>query len=340
MDDSIGKKLDEYLTSITLIGFSGVIFVAKDKQILLSKGYGAANKKKAIPFSNKTVFDIGSITKQFTAAAILKLEMQDRLSVNDPISKYFADVPLDKSKITIHHLLTHSAGFIPILGEDYYPITRDEYIKLALNSLLINPAGDIFLYSNVGYSLLGAIIEIVTKQSYEQYLNENIFKPAGMTKTGYKIPEWKQEELAMGYTLNDEEWGTPLDKAWAQDGPYWNLCANGGILSTTEDLYRWHLALEGEEVLSKRAKEKLFKPQISRQAKPALLYGYGWFLNKTKRGTKLIWHSGGNNIFYAEFRRYIDEGIVVIVATNTAMYQASKEIEKLIELIFASVPNN
>jgi CubicO group peptidase (beta-lactamase class C family) len=137
VNSEIGKSLDEYFTSIAASDFSGVIFVVKGNQITLSKGYGAANRKKHIPFTSKTAFDIGSITKQFTAAAILKLEMQEKLRVTDTIDKFIADVPSDKAAITIHHLLTHSAGFVNNFRQsDYAPLKRDEFIKLALGSEL------------------------------------------------------------------------------------------------------------------------------------------------------------------------------------------------------------
>ncbi|HVG29732.1 MAG TPA: serine hydrolase [Pyrinomonadaceae bacterium] len=107
----MGERIDEYFTSIAASDFSGVLLVVKNEQVIVSKGYGAANTARRIPFTDKTVFDIGSITKQFTSAAILKLEMQGRLRVADPLSRFIAGVPPDKAAITIHHLLTHSAGF-------------------------------------------------------------------------------------------------------------------------------------------------------------------------------------------------------------------------------------
>ncbi len=326
----IGKRLDEYFTSIAASGFSGVLLVVKNDQVLLSKGYGLANSRKHTPFTDKTVVDIGSITKQFTAAAILKLEMQGKLRTTDAIGKHIPGVPAEKSAITIHQLLTHSAGFENnFRQDDYAPLQRDEFIKLAMDAKLKFAPGTDFNYSNIGYSLLGAIIEIVTKQSYERYLFENLFTPAGITETGYQIPKWKRDEVAVGYYIYGFEWGSPLDKAWDTDGPYWNMRAATGMLSTVSDLYKWHLALGGEEVLSKAAKLRFFTPHIV-----AKHYGYGWVFTKTPRGTTLIWHDGSNKVFNAYFRRYVDEGVVAIIATNNASHQAEKEIGKLDELIF------
>jgi CubicO group peptidase (beta-lactamase class C family) len=332
----LGTKLDTQMRQVADKGFSGVLFVAKDGQIVLEKGYGLADRENKTTYSPKTVFDVGSITKQFTGAAILKLETQGKLRTQDKISKYLKDVPADKAGITLHHLLTHSAGLIDVLGDDYEKLSRDEMIKGALASKLQTAPGAKYEYSNLGYSLLGAIIEIVTGKSYERYLHDNLFKPAGMKETGYVIPKWKRERLAVGYAPDGSRWGTPLDHLWDKDGPFWNLRANGGILSTVGDLYKWHLALEGEKILSKEAKEKYFAPHIAEQPEAVSFYGYGWVNQKTPRGTTLIWHDGGNGFFYADFRRYIDEKVVYIVATNSRISSFRKEYAQVLRSIFSA----
>jgi CubicO group peptidase (beta-lactamase class C family) len=215
------------------------------------------------------------------------------------------------------------------LGRDYAPVKRDEFIKSAIDSRLKFSPGQGFNYSNVGYGLLGAIIEIVTHQSYERYLYDNLLKPAGLTKTGCMIPKWNTDDVAVGYMRIGLPWGTSLNKAWDTDGPYWNMRASQGVLSTVGDLYKWHIALNGDRILSKKAKEKLFTPHIIDRH-----YGYGWVVSKTRRGTRLIWHDGSNKIFNAHFRRYVDEGVVVIIATNDERHTADREIMKIEELVF------
>jgi CubicO group peptidase (beta-lactamase class C family) len=163
--------------------------------------------------------------------------------------------------------------------------------------------------------------------SYEAYLREHLFEPAGMKLTGYKLPQWKHNDLAHGYIFW-RDWGTPLDHLWNTDGPYWNLRANGGILSTVNDMYLWHLALTGTKVLSETSKQKLFAPYISEDKSDTSWYCYGWVRQKTPRGTTVIQHNGSNMVFYADIQRFIDEDAVIIMMANCGPIFLSKYIRK------------
>lgn len=300
----LGKKLDLYLTRIAPFGFSGALLVAKDGEIVLNNGYGMAIRAKGVGNTAETVFSTGSITKQFTAAAIMKLEMQGMLNTDDAISKYLDGVPEDKAKITLHNLLTHTSGLVQDVGMDYDVAHRDETVKKILEQQLEFAPGERFEYTNVGYTLLAAIIEKVSGRSYAEYLDENLFEPDGMRFTGYRMPEWDKKVVAHWY-VGETDNGTPLEKPY----PYWNLMGNGGILSTTEDMYKWHLALSGDAVLSAGAKEKLYTPFLND-------YAYGWDVLKTEHGT-LIQHNGGSMLGNsAEFMRFVDADVVIVLFCN------------------------
>ena len=263
------KNVEAYLEKLEKIGYSGSALIAFNGKPVYREAIGYSDREQKIKNSPKTIFDIGSITKQFTAAAILKLEMQGKLSTDDKITKYFQNVPPDKSDITIHQLLRHASGLRGGVGGDYEKIGEAEFVEKVLASPLRSPVGTQFGYSNVGYSLLALIVEKVSGQSYEQYLYENLWKPAGMEMTGYSRPNFDKDLIAVGYK-SDERWGKPTEKEWAGDAPYLHLKGNGGILSTTEDLLKWDQALLETRSFQRKRKENTTFP-CSERTKPATL---------------------------------------------------------------------
>ncbi len=338
----LGKKLDQHLTQLVEKGFSGQLLVAQKGKIILAKGYGLADREKRLPVTTDTASPIGSVSKQFTGAAILKLEMQGKLAVNDSITKYFKNVPPDKEGITIHHLLTHTSGIPHSVGRCQASTTRDDFVQMAMNSKLKFKPDEKYDYSNHGYDLLGAIIEIASGQSYEQYLRDNLFRPAGMKTTGDFLPRWKPNQVSVGYR-DGKRWGTFFEKIYDLDLPVtkpngyvWCDQASGAILSTVNDLYKWHRALEDNRVLSAEAKRKYFTPHVAEGEGATSYYGYGWALFTTPRKTKLIAHNGGvNDVFFANFRRYVDEQIVFIIITNSLFKEqgalaVSREVTQII----------
>jgi CubicO group peptidase (beta-lactamase class C family) len=331
---SVGMSLDQRMRQAEAGGFSGVVLAAHKGHIIIAKGYGWADKEHGITFDSSTVFDIGSITKQFTAAAIVKLETMGKLRVNDLMSLYIQGVPEDKATITIHQLLTHTAGFPDSLGDDYEKADTEGFLKLALGCKLRHTPGEKNSYSNVGYSLLGIIIEKVSGMSYETFLRKELLTPAGMDATGYVLPDWKTRRVAHGYQSGWKDWGTPLDHPWGCDGPWWHLKANGGILSNVHDMYRWHQALSSGGVLPAEAVAKLQTAYVKESGLlPSTSYGYGWVVEKTKDGKTMISHNGSNAIFYAEIRRWIEDDKVLIVASNRADFWALKIVKNLSEIL-------
>ena len=342
----LGKKLDAHLTKLVDKGFSGVVFVAKKDKIMLAKGYGYSDREKRIPSTTKTVFPIGSVTKQFTAAAVVKLEMQGKLQFTDPITKYFKDVPPDKTKITIHQLLTHSSSIPSEVGSCTQIKTRDDFVVMALNAPLDFEPGTKYRYSNSGYDLLAIIVELPSGAPFEEYVSENLFKPAGMKQTGIFVPKYSLENIAIGYR-DGKRWGTVYEKLLRYDYPTkklsgaygFQLCGRGSglILSTIGDLYKWHKQFEGERVFTKAAKEKIFTPHIPEGEGAASFYGYGWAIFPTPRKTKLITHNGSvNNVFKADFHRYVDEDVVFVIMTNS-LYSEQGAISvspQIAEIIF------
>jgi len=309
-------RIDRYLAAMDSIGFSGTVLVEIDGHEVVSKGYGFGDAGRHVRNAPATVFDIGSITKQFTAAAILKLEMQGRLSTGDTISRFFGTLPNDKKDITIHDLLRHQSGLVSTVGGDYDPIGEAAFLDTVFSSTLLFPTGTAFSYSNIGYSLLAMIIERVSHQDYETYLYENLWKPARMETTGYSRPAFARDSIAVGYSGDGRAWGRPTDKAWDHGAPYWHLKGNGGILSTAGDLLLWNHCLMTDAVLSDEARRKMYHPALREDETGDAIYAYGWDVSRTVRKTTRIWHNGSNRIFYADFMRFPEEHVTLILLSN------------------------
>ncbi len=332
-EDETSKKIEHYLSELENAGFYGAVLVELHGAVIISEGYGFSNTAEQLKNTKTTVFDIGSITKQFTAAAVLKLEMQGKLSTEDNISKYFEGLPADKESITIHDLLRHQSGLIGNVGKDYEKITEEEFLNQVFASGLRFETGTGFSYSNIGYSFLAMIVERVSHQDYETYLYENLWKPANMEMTGYIRPDFDPNLIATGYYRDGRVWGKPTDKEWDASSPYWHLKGNGGVLSTIEDLYKWHKSLLTEAVLSKEALQKFYHPTLRTEETESSYYAYGWDISKTPRNTTQVWHNGGNNFLYADFLKFIDEDITMIMLSNKShpnFDQLSFEIAKMI----------
>ena len=311
------SRIDNYLTAGTNNGFSGAISVMKNGELIISKGYGMANKDTNTANNSNTIFDIGSNTKQFTAAAILKLAEQGKLSVTDPLSKFFKEVPEDKKNITIHQLLSHSAGFLDALDRDFTEISEADFFKELFASKLLSVPGETYAYSNTGYSVLGKIIELASGQEYETYLHEQLFKPAGMHQTGYLIPEWDNKQLSRSYNRGILENDAAIMRYQEDGNINWHLKANGGMYSTQKDMLLWYEALRTHKVLSKASIEKLTIPHITYESGSyTYAYAYGWTIRILENGMKRLAHNGSNGAYSHTIIWFPEEDIYIVYATN------------------------
>jgi len=302
------KRLTDYLKQVSAFGFSGQILVVEKDKILLKKSYGYANRENLKSNNDKTLFNIASLTKQFTAAAILRLEADGKLKTDDAISKYLENVPNDKSNITIHQLLTHTSGLNRGQDGEKNTSREDTVAKIFKQPLAAKP-GEKFIYSNNGYQLLAAVIEKISKQNFTSYLEENLFKPAGLTQTGfYQNANPDNNRIAQSYN----EW-TKL-KSFAEWNKGWNY-GSGSIVSNVSDLYKWIRALAKNKILPPAQKEKLFRKFTVTDNKD-VAYGYGWFIKNLADGKTLIYHGGDNAGYHSEFRWYVEDKRLIIILAN------------------------
>lgn len=311
-----GTAVGDYFAELDALDFTGTV-MAETPEGVWSAGFGAADRSAGVDNATDTVFDIGSLTKQFTAAAVLRLEMDGRLSVDDTIGQYLDGLTPAQGEITLHQLLTHTSGVPHAIGLDDEVVALPDYLARLANTRFPATPIDQYAYSNVGYSLLGAVVEAVSGDPYEVYLRDALFEPAGMLQTGYVLPDWTDATIAVGYS-GDEVFGRPNEQPWEVDGPGWNLRANGGLLSTMPDLLLWDAALRTDEILDANAKEKMYTPHVEVDGGDGAFSGYGWNLVPLDDGTRLITHAGGNGIFYADLYRFVDHGVTIAMASNVA----------------------
>jgi CubicO group peptidase (beta-lactamase class C family) len=333
-----GLNIDRYLSAIEAFGFSGAIIVSEGEEIILRKGYGYANREARLPYTPDIIQTNGSITKQFTAAAILHLESRGALSVDDEISEYLDPLSEEMREITIHQLLTHSSGMPGGIGPDEEPIDVETYLeRLSSESLQFNPGSD-YAYSNTGYSLLGMIVEQVSGKSYEEFLREELLLPAGMKETGYFLPDWDSKRLAIGYRQG-ERWGEIHEKRYqtgqVENGPSWHYRANGGLLTTVDDMYTWLKTVQGRGVLDEKVVNRWTTGYVSENTGYSD-YGYGWVVYEHDRWGKVITHSGSNRIFEADFVWLPDLDLFFYIQGNTSMFPAANQGVNILAAAFDS----
>jgi CubicO group peptidase (beta-lactamase class C family) len=288
--------------------FMGSVLVARDKEILLSKGYGSANLEWNIPNTSLTKFRLGSITKQFTAASILLLEERGKLKVEDPIKKYLPDAPAAWDKMTVFHVLTHTAGIPSYTNSPEYPklepfpITPAQIVALFRDKPLDFTPGERMQYSNSGYVLLGYLIEKISGIRYQDFLQNNIFTPLGMQDTGYDSNSTVILRRAAGYARGSKS----LENAGFvhMSVPF----SAGGLYSTTEDLLRWESALFNGKLLSAESLKKMTTPYKDN-------YAFGLTV-RTVNGRKVIEHGGGIEGFNTYLSYFPESKVTVAVLGN------------------------
>jgi CubicO group peptidase (beta-lactamase class C family) len=310
------QEMDTFLQAYLDTGkFIGSALVARGDEVLLSQGYGMANLELDVPNTPETVFRLGSLTKQFTAAAILQLQDQGRLNVNDTLGQYLPDAP-HADEVTLAQLLSHSSG-IPDAAQISEGASYGEALRLArpVDEIISQPAGQSlaftpgsqYHYCNVCYVMLGRIVEKVSGQPYADYLAEHIFQPAGMTSTGYDDAGRIIDHRATGYNWD----GTTYRNSQFIDMS--NVRAVGDLVSTVLDMYKWDRALYTDTLVSAAARDAYFTPRISRGEGSS--YAYGWVIRETPEHT-LAEHSGEIMGFVSFVIRDPATQLYVVVLSN------------------------
>ncbi len=325
----ITTELQTYMDKVhDLWRFEGAVLVAYDGHVILSRGYGMANHDLDIPNTPTTKFFIGSITKQFTAAAVLRLQEQGLLNIDDPISRYLPFYPKNTGeKITIRHLMSHTSGLPNYTDKPEVALRRmnqltpEEIMLTFMYEPLDFEPGTQFAYSNSGYIVLGAIIERVSGQSYEAFLHHEIFKPSGMSNSGYARREAGLPDRADGYTIETEG-----ELVSALPMHFSILHTAGALYSTVEDMLKWDKALRSDTPLSHRSVEMMFTP--NQQG-----YAFGWFVERLYN-RRHAFHGGFLDGFNTTFDRWLDDKLCVVVFSNDDDAPVKKIARGLAAIVF------
>ncbi|HZF69128.1 MAG TPA: serine hydrolase domain-containing protein [Gemmatirosa sp.] len=307
-----------YVTRAVPFGWAGAVLVMRGDRLEASVGAGVADPVTGTSVAPGTVFDVASIAKQFTAAAILALQDDGRLRVTDSLSRFYPRAQGPMRHVTLHQLLTHTAGLeLDDLREEP-GVTRDSLERYVLAAPGPQAPGAPVMYSNVGYGLLAAVVERASGMPFEHYLERRLFARAGLRHTGMVRPDWRRATLAHGI-VDGADRGEPTRAThWLPDGPSWAVRGSGGMLSTVEDLARWTRALATGTVLSASALRAATTAHAPLPPNPLGItgVGYGWLLGSDAHGeVRLV--EGADRIFFSELRWYPARDVVVAFATNT-----------------------
>jgi len=298
----LGKRIDSLFTSYLDSGLSGAVLLAEQNKVTFEKAYGYSNNETKTLNTTKTLFNVASIGKQFTVYSILNLEKQGLLSTNDYLSKYIGRFNDLRDSITIHHLLTHRSGLTKE-GADLNYSTRAKFIESVKMGAPDSIPGKKYRYSNAGFSMLAAVVEIVSKQPFEQYLLKNIFEPCEMKNTGFPWEQRMNKTLfATGYN-NQHQPVAVQENIWAARGP-------GNLVTSVEDLFTWMKAFQNDKFLSPEIRAKILFDYFPGED------DYAWNKTVTNRKTKFLHKGGGRADFESRLMWFPDDGVIIIFSLN------------------------
>lgn len=311
--DGVSTKVDDYIRSeMQSQQIPGLaLAVIKDGQLVIAKGYGFANIEHQVPVKPETIFQSGSMGKQFTATAVMMLVEEGKLNLEDRITKYFPDGPEAWRNITLRHMLTHTSGMTDY-PEDFdlrHDYTEDElYQRIKPIPLAFQP-GEKWSYSNLAYVMLGILIHKVSGKFYGDFLQERVFKPLEMTTARVISEADIVPNRAAGYRVAD---GQVKNQSWVS--PSLNTTADGALYLTIYDMAKWDAALYTEKLLKKSSLEQMWTP-VKLNSGKTHPYGFGWSLGEV-RGHRIIEHGGAWQGFKAHIARYVDDKMTVILFAN------------------------
>jgi CubicO group peptidase (beta-lactamase class C family) len=312
------------------------LLVSRGGKILQAQGFGLANVELQVPVKPETIFQSGSVGKQFTATAVMMLVEEGKVQLDDPLSKFFDDAPATWKEVTVRELLSHTGGFgdYPKDFDFRKDWTEPELLKLVESISLAYPPGTKWDYSNLGYLTLGILIHRVTGEFYGDFLQQRIFQPLGMETTRIISETDIVPNRAAGYRLVK---GELKNQEWV--APAINTTADGSLYFSVLDLSRWDAALYGDKLLKRSSLEQMWTPAKLKNGQPNKDgYGFGWFIDQ-RHGHRVIGHDGAWQGFKSAIDRYVDDQLTVVVLANLEQAEPGEIAEKVAEMYLASEKN-
>jgi CubicO group peptidase (beta-lactamase class C family) len=327
----IASEIDAILAKASSDGSGYAIIVEVDGVMVLNKGYGYADREKGIAFTTRTIAQIGSLTKQFSAAALLQLADTGRVDLHSPLTKYIPDTGPLNGKATLHQLLTHSSGLPEYCGDDFERVSRNEFIRNCLSlPLLFEPGSDVS-YSNIGYGAIAAVIEIVTGQEFTAHLDAAVLRPSGLRSTGHLFPADSDAVFARGY-LEGRDMGNIGEDIRALGDDWWNLKGNGGMQASTLDMYTWYRVLNGDGALGENVRAQLVIPHS--EWIDGVAEGYGWYF-RSDNGDRIrqMSHSGSDGVFFSYYWHRPDERVFMYFVGNSGEEPTKDVLRNILGLV-------
>lgn len=327
-DSVLGAAVADYMARLEAFGFSGVVLVGRGDEVIHVSAHGVADREAPRPFTSGTVVALGSITKVYTAAAILRLVDRGELALTDTLGAFVPDLPSDQAAVTLAQLLTHSSGFGELSHSDEDEVSRNQMLEETGRLSLLDQPGASVSYSNLGFSLLAVILEDVTGLTYEEALRREVLVPARAWETGYTRAGWGPERVAAGY-IQGRRWGTIVEHFPGGSGPSWTLMGNGGLHTTVFDAFRFVRAFTRGEIVSPELTAASMEPFGGRF--PAR--GLGWERYTAPDDTRAVGHDGSNNFLTASVRYLRDHDITLVAAANQTEFTAIDIMPPLLRLV-------
>lgn len=330
------ENLNRELQALEAQGFAGQAVIVHGDEVLLLSGYGDMGVDDPRPVTDNAVMPLASLTKPFTASAVLALAAEGKLTLEDPLGKHLTELRSPWADLPIESLLTHTAGLPAEIASRRYegdhrfePVDRDTFLERVQHFEPDHPPGRAFNYSNVGYGLLAAVVEVVSKQHWEAFLAGSVLATAGVSEIGFLRPDWGEADMVRARD-GDRDQGNYFTRPYLEDGMGWHLRGSGDLLARPQGIVAWWQAIRRGLWLSRPWLERWLTPRVDEA--DGTQYGYGLHFRSSPWG-QVIGHTGGQLSYTVDFSWFIESDLMVYINSASQRFEADLMRERLHRLL-------